>query len=125
MSETPDTIGGAAESGSDTPEIAEDSGLLGGGLPRPTRRQAVLLGLALAVIVAILLIRRQNETADNSEPITDAGEIEPVEQSETGEEIEIEPDPSDPLAVDEQVTEAMQERGRIGDSGEDTAESEG
>ena len=124
MSDARNDIGGAAESGSDTPSIADDSSLFDR-LPL-TRRQALVLALVAVVIgVAVLAGRREasrSAPAGATDQTGTAGTADETadDASDDGEEIEIESSQSDPLAADEQVAEEFRNRGRISD--DDTEE---
>lgn len=122
MTDTGNSIQAAAESSSDTPAIAD--GTISDRIPRPTRRQAILLAaLAAVVVVALALRARQQQSAAAEKLQEAAGEAaEAVENSD--ESLDIQGDPTDPLAADEEITEALRNNGRLSEPEDDAERTE-
>jgi len=122
-------IQAAAESSSDTPAALDSDG--GGVAPSLSTRQiALVLGAVVVGVLVIAWLRRQQSGAQSTAGET-LGDVrtqlnDDAEGEETGAEgpitgeIEIPRDPSDPMAADEAVTEALRERGVINDTTEET-----
>lgn len=111
----------AAESSSDTPETVD--GESDGLVPSLSTRQTALIAGAVVVGVVVLLWLRGRGSEDEAGPDPD-GEIPSQVTDEDGEsdttngeavtgQIEVPPNPSDPMAADEAVMDALRERGRI------------
>lgn len=138
MSES-DRIRAAAESASDTPAVAPDSSGDGGGgdggssptvsgiLPSFTKRQATLVVAGVLVGVLVLLWLRSRRADEQRAPTEESAREQAAdEREESMTAIDLPSDPSDPLAADEAVTEALRQSGTIsgGDDG-DTEDEEG
>jgi hypothetical protein len=110
----------AAESSSDTPEAAdgENDGLV----PSLSTRQKALVVGGVVVGIVVLLWLRGRDSEDESGPdpdveiplqVTDEDESDTTDGEAVTGTIEVPPNPSDPMAADEAVMDALRERGRI------------
>lgn len=111
----------------ETPAVVDDGdgggGSSGSSLPVPSinRKHMAVIGAVVVAIVAWKLYQRQSSSsggslAEDRENINKRQEAEAApEEEEERERINVPIDPSDPLAADKAVTEALRDSGKLKD----------